>query len=878
MDLKTVKWERQCMKGHESKDLIEFVKQRTDIVQVIGGRIKLDRNNKALCPFHEEKTPSFSVNVKVQYFHCFGCGVGGDVIRFIELYEKKSFKEALLGLAGRAGVALSSLSSDEFDKFEEKHALQDILAKTATFYHKSITDEVREYLIEERGFTEDTISRFQIGFANGSLREYLIGKCNLPADLCHKAGVLKKTESGQIKDYFYNRVVFPVIRRGLVVNLSGRTIDGREPKYLHLPGEISYLYNEDALFNKEVYVTEGITDCLSAIQAGYPAVAILGSLSFKTEFLQRFSGCTKIYLCLDGDDAGRQGAEKAAIIIGERARIVELPEGTDLNDYFKAHSKDEFETLLSAAKDIIKYKLNHIPKDTDKTELPNLLAPVLGILAHMDMAKAESYLSYEIKPHFKLKNKDIEAYRKIVNEQRDEDNKLESQHQAKSTEKPKYTALFEGLVDLVEQDDESAFLINDGGKITVVSQAEVSGIVYHPPPKEQIPWLLPRGEEVLKLSEIEKVLPPRESDGALYDDLVAYLKTVSELPGGEYYDLLAAWVLHTYMLEMVQYSPVICLFAVPERGKTRTGKGLIHVAYRGIHVESLRDAYLVRVANNFQSTVFFDVKGMWRKAEKNGTEDILLLRFEKGATVPRVLYPDRGAFNDTVYYSIFGPTIIGTNESVHKILETRAITINMPETSRRFENDVTSESALPLKERLLAFRARHLGETIQNIPKPAGGRLGDILKPLQQIIRLVKPEKEPSFLRMVRELNTDRLIEKSDSLEAQILSKIISIEDQVERGILPVKVITDSFNEGKSEKNQLSYQRIGRRLSAMGFRKVRTNDGAAAIMWDGQKIERMKETYGLSKTSETSERSETSDNPADVTDDTGVTDVSPIPL
>lgn len=439
-------------------------------------------------------------------------------------------------------------------------------------------------------------------------------------------------------------------------------------------------------------------------------------------------------------------------------------------------------------------------------------------------------------------------------------------HTASTDTEPVYTALFEGLVDLVEHNGSPAFLVKDGGKLSILPQVEQHGVLYLPPPKEQIPWLLPRGEEVLKFYELQALRSQSERDGALYDDLLSYHKAISELPGEEYYDLLVAWDFHTYLLEAVQYSPIICLFAVPERGKSRTGKGMIHVAYRGIHVESLRDAYLVRVAHDLRASLFFDVKDIWQKAEKNGSEDILLHRFEKGAKVPRVLFPDRGAHRDIVYYSIFGPTVIGTNEGVHRILETRAVPLNMPETSRRFENDVTPELSLLFKERLIAFRAAHLGETFADLPKPAAGRLGDILKPLQQMIRLVKPEREPSFLRLVRELEAEKLIEKADSLEAQILMTLIGLKGQVERGILPVKVITDAFNKGKSEKSQMTYQRVGRRLSAMGFKKARASDGASAIIWDEESIERMKETYGLRKTSETSETSETSVPITDVTD------------
>ncbi len=863
------------MKDADFRVLVEMVREQTDIVKIIGQHVTLDRHNKALCPFHEEKTPSFSVNPEGQYFHCFGCGVSGDVLEFLQRHEGKTFMEALSELSQQAGLSLPNLTQEDRDRIKEDRAIENILTETAQFYHKNLTPEAKAYLIQERGFTEETISHFQIGYARGGLKKHLIDKQKLPAELCVEAGVLKKKEDGSLRDYFYNRVIFPNLKRGRVVHFSGRSFSGQEPKYLHLPGKIRYLYNEDALFNKEVYIVEGIPDCLSAVQTGYPTVAILGTSSFKPEYVPRFSHCETVYICLDGDKAGQEGSLRIGELIGERARVIALPDGLDLNDYLKDHTKEDFAALATTAKEIVKYELGFIPPDIEKVKLPRLLKPILMKLARMEKAQAEAYLSYEIKPHFRLKNEDIDGYRQLVNKYRKEDAEASSIEMiANSGVEPVYTALFDGLVDLVEHDGNPAFLIKDGEKLTILSRVEIDGIPYIPPSREQIPWLLPRGEEVLKLYEFREVLSQEEMDKALYNDLLSYHKDISQLPGEEYYDLIAAWDLHTYLLEAIQYSPIICLFAVPERGKSRTGKGMIHVAYRGIHVESLRDAYLVRVAHDLQASLFFDVKDIWRKSEKNGSEDILLHRFEKGARVPRVLYPERGAHRDIVYYSIFGPTIIGTNESVHKILETRAIHINMPETSKRFENDVTPELSLPYKECLVAFRARHLGESYANIPKPAHGRLGDILKPLQQIIRMVRPDREPAFLRLVRELEAEKLVEKRDSLEAEILMTIIELEDQVERGILPNKVITDTFNEGRSERSKFTYQKVGRRLSAMGFKKGRTSDGASAIIWDEGNIERMRDTYGLHKTSEISDTSETSVGQADVTDLSDDTDVS----
>jgi DNA primase catalytic core len=861
------------MECADLREVIEEVRRRTDIVAVVSRYVPIDRQNKARCPFHKDAEPSFHVNPEGQYFYCFGCGVGGDVFKFLELQEGKPFMAALADLAGRADISMPQLGTEAVEQVKERRLVEDILSETAAYYHKTLTPEVLEYLKEKRGFSGETINRFQIGFANGGLRGHLTGKCGYEVERCLKAGVLRRDDNGQVLGYFREHVIFPNRRHGRVVHLTGRSLGGSGPKYLHLPGPILYLYNEDAVESAEVILVEGPTDCIAATQAGYAAVGMFGVCGFRPEHAEKFSRSLTVYICFDGDEAGQEGAVKVGGVIGDIARIIQLPKGSDLNDFLRQHPRHELDSLIAKAKSVIGYEISLIPADLDKTRLPQRLDPVLRKLATMDRARAEAYLSYEIKPRFKLKKADIDGYRDLVNCYREPKSHDPSGKGSKSGPKEIHTAVFEGLVDIVEEDGQPAFLIRDDTGLSVKQEVELDGLVCTPPPKEQIPWLLPRAEEVLKLCELQAMLPQQDSDGAIYDDLLTYHKEISELPGDEYYDLIAAWVLHTYLTENSQYTPIICLFAVPERGKSRTGKGMINVAYRGIHVESLRDAYIVRVAHNLNASLFFDVKDIWKKAEKNGSEDILLHRYEKGAKVPRVLYPDRGAHKDIVYYSIFGPTVIGTNEGVHRILETRAVPINMPDTARRFENDITQELALPLKESLVAFRARHLGEVLPDIPKPAAGRLGDILKPLLQVIRLVKPDRESAFQALVEKIEEKRMLEKSDSLEAQILEAIIRLEAEVDRGILPVKVITDTLNDDRPEKYRFSYQRIGKRLAAMGLDKARASDGASAIIWDEQKIGKMREAYGLEKTSETSDRSETQDLGFDVSDVSGDTDV-----
>jgi hypothetical protein len=159
-----------------------------------------------------------------------------------------------------------------------------------------------------------------------------------------------------------------------------------------------------------------------------------------------------------------------------------------------------------------------------------------------------------------------------------------------------------------------------------------------------------------------------------------------------------------------------------------------------------------------------------------------------------------------------------------------------------------------------------LGQKLPHIPKPAQGRLGDILRPLQQIILLVSPDREAKFLSLVSKLEAERAIDLSTSLEAEILTAVMSLEDRVHNGILTVEDICEKFNFKRSERNHINSYRIGRKLSAMGFKRTRTNDGHAAIFYNVDEINRLLNKYGISKTSEMSESSEKSLNEVESTE------------
>ena len=196
----------------------EKVKQSSSIVDVISEARPL-KNNKAICPFHTEETPSFSVNPKGQYCHCFGCGFSGDVITFVMHFYHKNYVEAVNFLANRAGIPALEIKPEDIAKLEEDKKVQDILNETVDFYQQSLKDQPRQYLLN-RGFTDETIDRFRLGYSAGGLREHLLNTKGYSKELCLRAKVLMESNDSVLKDRFYKRIIIPNLKRGQVVNIS----------------------------------------------------------------------------------------------------------------------------------------------------------------------------------------------------------------------------------------------------------------------------------------------------------------------------------------------------------------------------------------------------------------------------------------------------------------------------------------------------------------------------------------------------------------------------------------------------------------------------------------------------------------------------------
>jgi len=405
-------------------------------------------------------------------------------------------------------------------------------------------------------------------------------------------------------------------------------------------------------------------------------------------------------------------------------------------------------------------------------------------------------------------------------------------------------AVFPGLVDIVENDNGlPAFLIAETSEteLQVCGTTTVDGKIVCPPSRESMPFMLPRASEVLNWYALD-------NDRQLFADLVEYHTAISVLPSDNYYILLAAYDMLTYQQEKLDYLPEIDYEGVPERGKSRTGKGSAYVCYRGVHETTVRDTHLVRYAAEFRATLFIDTMDLWRKVEKEHSEDIILGRFERGQRVRRVLWPERGLYRDSQYYDIFGPTLIATNRSVNHILETRALTINLPEAGRTFNNDVRPETSLPFKERLVAFRARHLRDDLPRIDKPCDGRLGDITKPIMQMIRMVCPCLEYAMQKLIEDYQQQRLSEKADTFPARVFLAFLECKEQDKfiKGAIAVADVAAVVNVGLPEAKQIDPRSVGRILGQLGLQSARRHGGVRFYLWpDDEQIRNLKKSMGL---------------------------------
>ncbi|WP_240376604.1 DNA primase [Bacillus piscicola] len=377
------------MANYIPEETIAEIRRSLDIVEVISEYVQLQKRGKhytGLCPFHEEKTPSFSVSPDKQLYHCFGCGAGGNVITFIMEIEQLQFAEAVQRLAENKGLSVPDIPLSGTVKDSTHNRKKEAHQLASRFYHHLLmsTEQGREsfeYLLQ-RGFEKETIELFQLGFApdhDGLLKELLVKRGFDLTDM-EECGLLRRHEAAwELHDRFRNRVMFPIRdMRGYTVGFGGRVLGTGEPKYLNSP-ETSIFNKSDTLYGmdlakKEIrkqntaVLFEGYMDVISAYQANVKnGVASLGTSLTERQAQVLSRNAERIIICFDGDNAGQEAAVKSANMLekhGLNVQVAVLPERMDPDDYIHSKGAEQFKKeIIEAAIPFMAFKMETLKKN-----------------------------------------------------------------------------------------------------------------------------------------------------------------------------------------------------------------------------------------------------------------------------------------------------------------------------------------------------------------------------------------------------------------------------------------------------------------------------------------------------------------------------------
>ncbi len=422
-----------------SEELVDEVREKNRIEDVISGYVRLKKqgsNYFGLCPFHNEKSPSFSVSPNKQIYYCFGCGAGGNVLTFVMEYENYSFPEALKMLADRAGIKLpEEENSPEIKKRESRRStILDIEKETAKFYYYQLRSEHgkngMQYLVD-RGLSEQTRDSFGLGYSPknaNALVGYLKGK-GYSDELILAAGVVNHSEQSGMFDKLWNRVVFPIQDvNHRVIGFGGRVLGDAKPKYLNSPGTEVFdkgrnLYGLNfarTARKGNIILCEGYMDVIAMHQAGFnQAVASLGTAftSGQANLLHRYT--EEVLLIYDSDDAGVKAALRAIPILKEAGlivKIVNLKPYKDPDEFMKQLGKEEFQKRLDNAENAFYYEIRVLGSEFNmndpesKTRFHRAIAEKLCTTFSEDMER-ENYL-HAIAEKYMISS---ESLKKLVN-------------------------------------------------------------------------------------------------------------------------------------------------------------------------------------------------------------------------------------------------------------------------------------------------------------------------------------------------------------------------------------------------------------------------------------------------------------------------------
>jgi DNA primase len=424
------------------QSFIQDLLGRVDIVEVVDRYVKLKRsgaNYSACCPFHTEKSPSFTVSPTKQFYHCFGCGAHGTAIGFLMEYSGMGFVDAVKDLAQGVGMQVPEEPRSEFEqrRAEDGPDLYGALLKAAQFYRNQLKDapQAIEYL-KRRGLSGEIAKKFGIGYAPDAWQ----GLEQVFPDYADKAltaaGLVKQNDENRRYDVFRDRIMFPIVDvKGNIIGFGGRVLGDGEPKYLNSPETAVFEKGRElyGLFNARrairdagcVIVVEGYMDVVALAQAGIEyAVATLGTATTPVHVQKLLRQSDEVVFCFDGDAAGRRAAWRALenslaqLADGKQLRFLFLPDGEDPDTYVRKHGKAAFEELLVKADPLSRFLIDELRRNADinapegrakllqqaKPLVKQIAAPMFSLMIRKELAQVTGISQQELDGEFEIRS------------------------------------------------------------------------------------------------------------------------------------------------------------------------------------------------------------------------------------------------------------------------------------------------------------------------------------------------------------------------------------------------------------------------------------------------------------------------------------------
>lgn len=458
--------------------IIDQVRDRTDIVEIVSRYVSLKkagRNYKARCPFHHEKTPSFMVSPAKQIFHCFGCGMGGNVFNFLMKYERLEFPEAVRELAEKAGIEIpvETAAQGERDSLSERlHFINQLAAKyySESLLRKEGLSMPKRYL-EKRGIRQETAERFGLGYAPKSwdgLFEHL-KKGGFAQALLEKSGLVIKGKEGKFFDRFRDKIMFPIFDvKGRIKGFGSRVLDNSQPKYMNSPD--TFIYNKgnhlyglhltwDDIRNRDaVLVVEGYLDLLIPFQHGIKnIVASLGTALTQDQIklLKRYTN--NVVVLFDADQAGENATVRSMDLLLEEdmnVGVAQLPEGHDPDSFIRECGADRFKKMVESAKDLFDYKLSLLLGRYDQRTLEGkakIASEMLPLISKIKNAIIQSGYLKKLSETLSIEERDLRSELKKVKP--DYTYRYRPGETPKDTHLPKFNLAERILTGLIFEDD-----------------------------------------------------------------------------------------------------------------------------------------------------------------------------------------------------------------------------------------------------------------------------------------------------------------------------------------------------------------------------------------------------------------------------------------